>query len=201
MKSVHLRKPVRRQVAAQAKYTLYRADLRQDFNGRCGYCDDADERVDRSLFHIDHFAPKKPFDKRREVYENLVYSCRFCNVCKGNHWVGNDPDVPNDGKAGFVDPCSADYDTHLSRDGGGRIVPESELGAYVIGRLKLGLVRHELLWNARKSRELREEIAALRASLAAAGASRSDPRLLDLADAFIELTTAIDAYELAAVAA
>jgi uncharacterized protein (TIGR02646 family) len=200
MTSVHLKKPDRRLVAPQAKYTLYRADLRQDFHGRCGYCDDADERVDRSLFHIDHFAPQKRFDQRRQSYENLVYSCRVCNVCKGNHWVGNDPDVPNDGKAGFVDPCASDYDDHLARDSGGRIVAKTDLGAYIIGRLKLGLVRHELLWSARKNRELREEIVALKTRLTAAGAPRSDPRLLDLADAFYELTTAIDAYELAAVA-
>ncbi len=201
MTSVHLKKPARRQVAPQARYVLYRADLRGDFNGRCGYCDDSDERVDRSLFHIDHLAPKKQFPTRRETYSNLVYSCRFCNVCKSNHWVGNDPDKPNDGKAGFVDPCAAEYDDHLSRDGTGRIVPKSGLGTYIIKRLKLNLVRHELLWNARRSRELREEVAALRERLTAAGAPRADVRLLNLADTYIELTTAIDAYELAAVAA
>lgn len=201
MVPVHLQRPVRRRVALQPRYTLYRADLRQDFNGRCGYCDDADERVDRSLFHIDHFAPQKPFPMLREVYENLIYTCRFCNVCKGKHWVGDNPDVPNDGTAGFVDPCSADYDLHLLRDGTGRIVPKTDLGAYMFGRLKLGLIRHELLWNARRSRELRNEVRALLASLDAAGKPRCDPKRVDLLNIFVELSDAIDAYELAAVSA
>lgn len=201
MSSVHLKKPVRRQVAAQARYALYRADLRQDFNGCCGYCDDADERADRSTFHIDHFAPQTKFNGRRETYENLVYACRFCNVGKGDYWVGTDPDVPNDGKVGFVDPCASDYDEHLKRDPEGRIVSRTELGDDMIKRLKLGLIRHQLLWNARRSRVLRNEVQALKLALTEAGVARTDPRLMDLADTFIELTNAIDAYELAAVSA
>lgn len=201
MTSVHHTKPLRRVVAARKPYGLYRNDLRQDFNGRCGYCDDPDERVDRVLFHIDHRAPKKRFPERETTYENLIYACRICNVSKSDHWVGNDPDVPNNGAEGFVDPCAIDYDDHLARDNGGRIVSISPLGTYMRRRLKLGLARHQLLWNARKSRALRDEVQALRSQLLNQGIDRADTRLMDLADAFIELTTAIDAYELDAVAA
>ena len=199
MGSVHAKKPVRSVIAAQAVYTAYRDDLRKDFNGCCGYCDDADERVDRLLFHIDHFAPKTKFPLLRTHYPNLVYACRFCNVCKSSHWVGDDATVANDGRAGFVDPCAADYDDHVERDSSGRIVSKTELGAYIVRRLKLNLACHELLWKARRSRVLRAEVLDLRERLRIADPQRVDPRHLDLADTYIALTTAIDAYELAAV--
>ena len=158
---VHRQSPVRREVAAQLRYALYRDDLRQDFIQACGYCGDDDERADPSTFHIDHFAPKKQFPELELEYKNLVYACRFCNISKSDHWVGNDPTVPNNGAAGFVDPCSNDYDVHLGRDVGGRIVAKTALGGYVIRRLNLHLIRHELLWRARRARAVRDEIGSL----------------------------------------
>lgn len=199
MASIHAKKPQRRQIANRPVYTAYRQELRQDFNGCCGYCDDADERLDRTLFHIDHFAPKKKFPALNTTYSNLVYACRFCNVCKSNHWVGHDPAVSHDGEAGFIDPCSIDYDDHLERENSGRIVAKTKLGSYIIRRLKLNLTRHELLWNARRNRALRAEVQGLYVRLKAAGAVGGDPQLVALAESFMALTTAIDAYELSSV--
>ncbi|MFV3131267.1 HNH endonuclease [Niveispirillum sp. KHB5.9] len=194
---MHHRAPVRREVATQVRYALYRDDLRLDFLQACGYCGDGDERIDRSTFHIDHFAPKKRFPELELAYTNLVYACRFCNVSKSDHWIGNDPKVPNNGTVGFVDPCSDDYDIHLGRDAGGRIVARTELGRYIIRRLSLHLIRHELLWRARRMRIQRGEIQNLIDEYKVSG--RSLPEYAGLLDRFFELTKSIENYELRAV--
>ena len=192
--NVHRQKPARSNVANRPRYQLYRDDLQQDFAKACGYCGDEDERTDRSTFHIDHFAPKKPFQELELVYSNLVYACRFCNVSKSNHWIGDDPKVPNDGSKGFVDPCTDEYDVHLERDISGRIVAKTPLGSYIVKRLHLDLIRHELLWRARRIRALRDEIDVLMKEYKARG--KSPPEYADLLNQFYELTILIDDYEL-----
>lgn len=189
--------PIRREVEIQLRYNLYRNDLRQDFFQACGYCGDGDERADRSTFHIDHFAPKKQFPNLELVYKNLVYACRFCNVSKSDHWVGDDPEIPHNGTEGFVDPCSDDYDIHLGRDAGGRIVAKTELGGYIIRRLNLHLIRHELLWRARKERALRDEIEDLVEEYRAR--EKPLPEYASLLYRYYELTKSIEDYEIRAV--
>lgn len=194
---IHPNAPSRREVSPQPRYPLYRNDLRSDFLAACGYCGDTDERVDRSTFHIDHFAPKKRFRDLELIYANLVYACRFCNISKSDHWIGNDPAISNDGSRGFVDPCSQHYETHLGRDAQGRIVGKSPLGQYIISRLNLHLIRHELLWRARRARALCQEIQLLVEEFKAC--NRPLPEYADLLDRFYELTKAINDYELRAV--
>lgn len=196
--TVHLKKPVRREVEARARYTEYRDDLRIDFNSACGYCDDSDLRIDRICFHIDHFAPQKRFPHLENTYANLVYSCRFCNMRKSDHWIGDDPTIHHDGKRGFIDPCSHEYDKHLERDLSGRILGKSELGCYIVRRLNLNLLRHELLWNARRALALRNEIGPLLDRLKAAGLPRNDV-YTDLLERFRDLTEKIEAYECCAI--
>lgn len=190
--------PSRTEVTAQARYTLYRDDLRRDFAGACGYCGDEDSRIDRIGFHIDHFAPRKLFPHLECHYGNLVYACRFCNISKSDHWIGTNAAVHNDGNKGFVDPCSDEYETHLARDASGRIVAVTPLGAYIARRLRLDLLRHELLWQARRMRVLRDEVKALIAAMEARE-ERSDA-YLDLLKRYVSLTEAIEDYELRAVA-
>ena len=113
--------PTRTAVEMRTRYQLYRADLKRDFHGACGYCGDEDVRVDAVVFHIDHFAPKSRFPDLAVSYSNLVYACRYCNVSKSDHWIGKDAAVHHDGKRGFIDPCSEDYEKHLERQASGRI--------------------------------------------------------------------------------
>lgn len=196
--TVHLKKPVRRQIANREPYSQYRGDLRIDFNCACGYCDDSDIRTDRIGFHIDHFAPQKRFPQLKNTYTNLVYACRFCNMRKSNHWIGDDPATPHNGTAGFIDPCSNEYDEHLKREQSGRIVGNSELGRYIVRRLNLHLLRHELLWKARQARTLRDEIPPLLARHAAVGSPKNGV-YIDLLERFVALTEKIEEYELSAI--
>ena len=195
---VRLQNPIRSEVAEQARYQLYREDLRRDFLQACGYCGDSDVRVDRIAFHIDHFAPQKKFPDLESSYLNLVYACRFCNVSKSDKWVGQDAAVPNDGAQGFVDPCSDDYEAHVGRHPSGQIVGRTPLGSYIVDKLNLGLLRHQLLWQARRVRALRDEVDELLDAAEASGVEMAET--FALLARFRELTHLIDDYEFRAVA-
>ena len=186
--------PQRRDVPVQAKYNDYRDDLREDFNGRCGYCDDSDVNCDPICFHIDHFAPKSRFAELETAYQNLVYACRFCNMRKSNHWVGTDPATPNDGERGFIDPCGQDYDDHLERSPEGAIVSKTPLGRYISRRLSLHLVRHQVLWNSRRARRLRDEIDPLIARYQQSGSPKS-ASYTALLERYRDLTIEIENFE------
>ncbi|WP_322981273.1 HNH endonuclease [Pseudomonas sp. C11] len=194
---LRLKKPARRTIEARSPYTKYRDELRVDFNQACGYCDDDDYRSDKVCFHIDHFAPKKHFPHLEDTYTNLVYACRFCNVRKSDHWIGKDPLIHHDGKKGFVDPCSDEYEDHLGRNSSGRIFAKTDLGRYIASRLNLGLLRHELLWNSRQLRLLRIQIRYLLAQYCEAGLPK-DSVYIELLERFLELTEKIEKYELGA---
>ncbi|TPM30867.1 HNH endonuclease [Mesorhizobium sp. B2-3-4] len=191
------RMPTRTAVAAQKIYQSYRADLKRDFQGACGYCGDEDVRVDAVVFHIDHFAPKSRFPDLAVSYHNLVYACRYCNVSKSDHWIGKDAAVHHDGKQGFIDPCSEDYEKHLQRLTSGRIVGKTELGRYIVGKLKLNLIRHELLWQARRARKLRDEVERLIDELEARGKGDGYGHH-ELLKRYRSLSRAIEDYELRA---
>lgn len=196
MLTVRAVSPSRSTVPVRTRYLQYREDLRRDFAAACGYCGDEDVRIDRIGFHVDHFAPRKLFPDLECHYGNLVYACRFCNISKSDHWVGTDAAIHNNGVCGFVDPCSEEYETHFRREPTGGIVPVTELGAYIARRLRLGLLRHELLWQARRARALRGEVETLITKLKAR-ADRSDS-YINLLERYITLTEAIEDYELRA---
>lgn len=194
MTLIHTKKPNRREIDQRNLYKLYRKEIREDFNNSCGYCDDSDQFLDRICFHIDHFAPQDKFPELKTSYKNLIYSCRFCNIKKSNHWISDNPDMGHDNTSGFVDPCTDEYDKHLSRDENGRIIGETPVGQYMVRHLNLNLLRHQLLWRARRARKLRNEIKALLELNEAAG-YKQDQSQFELLQRFVELTTDIDNYE------
>ncbi len=132
-------------------YSEYRKILEVDFNNRCGYTHTPDSTfINKSNFHIDHFAPKskKRFPHLVNKYSNLVYACSYVNIAKGDDWISDDENVPIvDGK-GYIDPCSDDYANHFYRDINGNIFPEenSDVANYMYKRLKLYLSRYGTLW-------------------------------------------------------
>ena len=195
MNRVHENKPNRRNNSTpQTQYGKYRAELREDFNNSCGYCDDSDVAVDRIAFHIDHFAPKKQFPHLELNYSNLVYACRYCNIAKSNHWHGDDAAKPHDGEKGFIDPCSAEYEEHLGRDHTGKIVGLTDLGQYMVQRLKLNLLRHEILWQARKAMQMREEVEGLLEAIRSRNLPKGE-KYIELLERFEALTKRFEEYQ------
>lgn len=149
MKTIPFRRavPVRSTGLAKKQYRAYKEQLREDFYKKCGYCDGSDTHVGGLRgSHIDHLAPRSKFPALENSYQNLVYSCPFCNRAKSDKWIGNDPAVPNDGQKGFVDPCDPQLDQHLKRDEVGKIVYLTPLGRYLIDNLNLRLARHQFIW-------------------------------------------------------
>lgn len=134
--------------------------LAEDFSHRCAYCDDRDALAGGySSYHVEHFAPKEKFPDLKYTYENLLYSCPFCNCSKNADWVGSTADENIKGDSGYVSPCDADYQKHLDRDSKtGAIVVQTALGQYMYDHLNLGLMRHSLIYMVESLQEKRNEL-------------------------------------------
>lgn len=145
-------------------YSEYKQVLKNDFFGCCGYCNDIHNYMGgwRGM-QIDHFAPRKPFIELEHEYENLVYSCFYCNNAKSNDWVSDSPDEPisNDGKEGYIHPRKEEYANLFSRNSKGSIYPNNDLGLYIYTNLNLGLLRHELINTMEKIFLLTDRIDAV----------------------------------------
>tara|TARA_B100000315_G_scaffold43412_1_gene38319 strand:- start:8839 stop:9438 length:600 start_codon:yes stop_codon:yes gene_type:complete len=157
--SLRREKPVRTFKNIYTDYHKYKKPLRKDFHERCGYCDDSHfySGGERG-FHIDHFAPGSKFPEYKCKYSNLVYSCSYCNIFKGNDWVSSKPTVSVIKDKGYIDPCSDDYEKHLSRNDKGQIIANTPLGKYMHGKLKLWLIRHKWVWKIDKIDSLIKDI-------------------------------------------
>ena len=152
-------KITRRQMTETRDYKKYEKEVREDFCGICGYCGKS-ERVSKKGFEIDHFVPQDTDSTRRNDYNNLVYSCFTCNRKKSSKWPTNDPNKPNDGVSGLVDPASEEYDLHLQRDTNGAIVPLSDLGKYMIKKVFLFHKRPtSTVWKAMEICRLKDKLA------------------------------------------
>ncbi len=129
---VHGSKKIRRRSNIEEKnnYREYYPELKEDFQGICGYCGKY-YKISRAMFEPDHFVPKKYSKTRINDYNNLVFSCFTCNRKKGGKWPTEDPLVCHNGDCGFIDPTSEEFDEHLSRDENGNIVPKTNLGVYM----------------------------------------------------------------------
>lgn len=121
--------------------------LKEDFNNRCGYCDDLDIFNGGSrTYHVEHFAPKEKFPDLEFEYSNLLYACPYCNGFKSDKWPSNDSKINVVENKGFLDPCKDEYYHHLHRNNDGSIGYDSELGEYIYRELHLGLLRHQIIY-------------------------------------------------------
>lgn len=155
----------REKVKERENYSSHKNDLKEDFNNRCGYCDDTDFFRTRS-FAIDHFVPKTPKDFTHDIqpnyYYNLVYACNFCNGAKSNKWITKDASIYNDGEQGFVEPTTEEYTNLFKRDKDGTIICNSvniHLSQYIIEELKLWYPVHRITWNLEKLNRLEKSVS------------------------------------------
>lgn len=130
--------PIRRTVTTNhptgKNWSAHKSDLQEDFNNCCGYCGSYDG-FRHTYFEVDHFVPKSLFEKAGSIgycqYDNLIYSCKFCNNKKGSKWPSNDETIPNINNEGFVDACSTEYEKHLYRTDTGSIMWRTPLGKWM----------------------------------------------------------------------
>lgn len=160
MLNIHQIKPKRTYTGEQWRTNnSNKKRLAKDFNNRCGYCDDADfYSGGYNVYHVEHFAPKEKFGNLQYTYENLLYSCPYCNISKSNKWVGATSDENILEAEGFVDPCDEEYDNHLKRTANGKIIFITPVGSYMYRELKLYLKRHEIIHNLEKIRLRKKKI-------------------------------------------
>jgi uncharacterized protein (TIGR02646 family) len=143
------------------KYSDSKPELCEDFNHRCGYCDDH-VYFKTTFYEVDHFVPKGVLVRISETdYSNLVYSCRSCNNAKRQKWPTGDETKHNDGVKGFIDPCSDEYAKQFSRSNKGDIVPETKLGKWMWNAMRLYNPSHRIIWSLEQLRCRIEEMEAL----------------------------------------
>lgn len=134
------------------KYSDYRSILKQDFCGRCAYCNLSDESI-TTPFEIDHFVPQAAFkDVRPELltdYNNLIYSCKKCNNAKRGQFSG-DLSVAHPTNELFYDPVLVDYNKIFYRNELGAIASDDAKGKQMIKILKLYRPIHILGWLCEK---------------------------------------------------
>ena len=145
-------------------WSEHKPDLREDFNKCCGYCDSYDG-FRHTYFEVDHFVPKSLFEKNGNIgycqYDNLTYSCKFCNNKKGSLWPTQDETISNQNNEGFVDACSVNYENHLYRTSKGSIMWKTPLGKWMATKAFKFDERERsiiVLWNLK---QLRSTINAL----------------------------------------
>lgn len=133
--------------------------LVEDFMHRCAYCDDHDHYSGGyNTYHVDHFAPKSKFKELEFVYENLMYSCPYCNAAKKDKWIGDNSENSVFNDEGFINPCTNEYDRHFFRDNTGNIKPLTNIGRYMYRELKLYLSRHSIIYQLDRIRLQRKRL-------------------------------------------
>jgi uncharacterized protein (TIGR02646 family) len=149
LKPIKNKKPVRSHTGVKwITNSTNKRHLASDFDHKCAYCDDWDKYSGGyNSYHVEHFAPKEKFKELEFVYDNLLYSCPYCNISKSNKWIGSTADESVVGNQGFIDPCTDEYYEHLERDDDGNIAHLSPIGEYMYFELKLYLKRHFILYN------------------------------------------------------
>jgi hypothetical protein len=107
-----------------AHYETYRDWLRDEFSFRCAYCLMREPwlRGGRGL-QIDHCLPQAHYPAGRLAYENLVYTCPWCNQAKAGVAVPN--------------PTEVAYGRALRVKEDGVVEAQSELGQVLVEGLKL----------------------------------------------------------------
>jgi uncharacterized protein (TIGR02646 family) len=177
------------------KYKNYRTYktpwLETDYYQRCGYCNGHDSwSGGRRGMQIDHFAPKKKFPKLETEYDNLVYSCFYCNNNKSDDWVTNDASRPicAKGLTGYIHPRNTTYDAAFKRSLNGKILPQNDVAKYMFTELCLGMKRHELIF---KLEQLEKMWIEIHNTIGLGGldeptVERLTQRKMELADRFLQ---------------
>lgn len=140
-------------------YSDGRDILEQDFYNLCGYCG-KNKKLMYEHFQIDHFVPKSLDSERVNDYYNLVLACPRCNRAKWNKWPTKDKSVSNDGKIGFIDPATDEFDKHIIRNEEGYVEGMTELGKNMCHDLNLDIRRTDLFWKISLLYQQQEELEA-----------------------------------------
>lgn len=141
-------------------YQDAREILQEDFSDMCGYCG-KNCKIMYEKFHIDHFVPRSLDSDRENDYYNLVFACPKCNLSKAKKWPTEDKAKPHDGKKGFIDPVSEEFDKNVIRNDEGYIVGNTVLGKYICKELRFDIRRTDIFWKLDKLIKQQERLEKL----------------------------------------
>lgn len=156
---VHGDKVIKRRggVKGLKHYSDAKSILEQDFHFLCGYCG-KDGKLMHQKFHIDHFVPKSLDAVKENDYYNLVLACPKCNLAKSNKCPTNDPKISNDGKVGFIDPATEEFDDNMGRNEQGYVIGKTAVGESMCQMLHLDIRRTDIYWKISQLREVQEQL-------------------------------------------
>ena len=109
--------------AGYLSYESYRPWLEDEFSFRCVYCLKRMVWAPTAIWAIDHLIPRDDAPSLECEYDNLVFSCLFCNLLKGPNRV--------------PDPCQVAYGSCLRIEPDGRITPNDRHGERLVKVLRL----------------------------------------------------------------
>ena len=175
---VHGTLKIKRRDLEITDWSEHKAELEEDFFGICGYCG---KHFKATLCdsQIEHFIPKKKYPEYENKYSNLILACKVCNNKKRSDWPSKDPskNITDDGKEGYVDPVSDEFDNHLERVSDGNIVGKTDVGRYMAKRFGFS---YRPISENQKIKELYDAIQLLRAKKEQGDSSYDAERFNDL---------------------
>lgn len=142
------------------KYSSYKSFLEIDFKHRCAYCNLIDTAT-TTPFEVDHFIPRDSFkgilDELDTLYENLMYSCKKCNIAKGSKYSGKlvKGVIEN---LEFYNPVLTDMNDIFYRNEYGFIMSSDVKGREMILKMNLHHPIHAIGWMVEKIKNFSEKI-------------------------------------------
>ena len=118
-------------------YSAYRPFVREDFEECCAYCLLHEIlAAGQESFELDHFRPRSlpGFAALAHDFYNLYYTCRPCNLLKGNAWPDHSLEAAG---YGFLDLCAETFSAHFQEESDGSWLPLSRRAEYTLERLRL----------------------------------------------------------------
>jgi uncharacterized protein (TIGR02646 family) len=141
---------VRSEVEPKKNYLEYRQELRFDFVCSCAYCSMTELEASGIGFEIDHYYPRKYRSDLIHNYENLMWSCQYCNRYKSDYY----PSEERQSKGHvIIRPDKDDPRKHFEAKKY-RLEGKTETGRFNIDVLELN--RQQL----RRVRQIRERLAS-----------------------------------------
>ncbi|MBD9938644.1 HNH endonuclease [Enterococcus faecalis] len=131
---------------------------------------------------IDHFIPKNFAPNKENEYSNLVYSCQKCNRGKWYHWPTQSVEYSYNEKEGFVDPATKEFDFHLERLDSGEIIGITEVGRYMVKKMRLDIRPISIMWKVDVLNKKLKKIEDIIEN------APEEPKLLELYKGYLEAT-------------
>ncbi|HCE9913487.1 TPA: HNH endonuclease [Pseudomonas aeruginosa] len=140
-----------------ADYHHYLAEISEDCQHRCVYCDALKSEHANEGFHLDHFRPVALFAALSKDPNNLLLSCAKCNVLKSKNWPTKCHES-HDGHVGFLDPFTDKLSEYFIVDEFGRLIAKQGVASFMSELLNLN---RESRIQLRRRRQLKARIVKI----------------------------------------